>query len=172
MGHILIGTIFFLSSLTARSTHTTMLCSALLEEVLYPGRTLARFHLLFYSVLLGMEIYQTFGMTKLSHQALPKTAFRSLQKRVFPVYFRAQTILLLLTALKFPPHGPGSLIEEKTHLLAFCTAGVMAGLNLIVYGPATQAAMIAKTHHGMLAVDSPARPLDDKRSSGSGADTE
>ena len=108
----------------------------------------APYHLLFYSTLLGTELYQTFIMTKLSYQVLPITAFRTLQKRVFPAYFRTQSLLLVLVAVTIPPRGPASFVANKWHWWMFGVAGVTAGLNLMVYGPATQEAMISKVHQG------------------------
>ncbi len=55
---------------------------------------LPRLHLLFYATLLGAELFQTFILTKVSFHALPRSAFITLQKRLFPVYFRAQTLYL------------------------------------------------------------------------------
>ena len=119
-----------------------------LKSALISISNLAPYHLLFYSTLLGTEIYQTFIMTKISYETLPITAFRTLQKRVFPAYFRTQSLLLVLVAVTIPPHGPASFFASKWHWCMFAAAGVTAGLNLLVYGPATLAAMIAKVHQG------------------------
>ena len=105
-------------------------------------------HILFYSSLLGTELYQTFVMTKVSHKALPKSAFTSLQKRVFPIYFCAQTLLLALTTVTIPPAGPFSLIGDKTALISFSVAGLTAVLNLLVFGPKTRRVMIERIHQG------------------------
>ena len=123
-----------------------------LESVLVPISNLAPYHLLLYSTLLGTQIYQTFIMTKISYQALPITAFRTLQKRVFPAYFRSQSLLLVLVAVTIPPRGPASLVASKWHSCVFVAAGASAGLNLLVYGPATMASMIAKVHQGMIQI--------------------
>jgi hypothetical protein len=109
---------------------------------------LAPYNLLLYSTLLGTELYQTFVMTKLTYNALPISMFRSLQKRVFPVYFRSQTSMIVLVALTVPPHGPWSLTQNIASYIALGIAGVTAALNLMVYGPATQEAMVAVTHQG------------------------
>ncbi|OTA89068.1 hypothetical protein M434DRAFT_23514 [Hypoxylon sp. CO27-5] len=84
-----------------------------------PAVFLAPLHLLSYSTLLGTELYQSFVVTKICYQALPRSAFNTLQKRVFPIYFRSQALLLLLTA---------SL------------------LNLTIYGPRTRQIMIDRIH--------------------------
>lgn len=114
---------------------------------LIPG--LAPFHLLAYSTLLGTELYQSLVMTKVCYQALPKPAFTTLQKRVFPIYFRGQSLFLVLAALTVPPHGPISLVRNKWDWIPFVVAGVTAGLNLVVYGPRTKQTMIDRIHQGM-----------------------
>ena len=103
-------------------------------------------HLLAYSTLLGTELYQSFVMTKVAYQALPRSAFTTLQKRVFPIYFQSQSILLLIVAATFPPHGPISIFQKRGDLIAFAIAGVSTGFNLIVFGPRTQALMIERVH--------------------------
>jgi hypothetical protein len=109
---------------------------------------LAPAHLLVYSALLGTELYQTFVMTKVSYQVLPRSAFTTLQKRVFPIYFQSQTLLLLLVVVTAPPYGPVSLFRSKWEWLSLLHAGATAGLNLMVYGPKTQELMIERVHQG------------------------
>ncbi|KAG9230463.1 hypothetical protein BJ875DRAFT_154384 [Amylocarpus encephaloides] len=53
-------------------------------------------HLLTYGTLLGTTCYQTFIVTKITFAALPRSAFTSLQKKLFPVYFQAQTLLAFM----------------------------------------------------------------------------
>jgi hypothetical protein len=64
---------------------------------------LAPVHLLAYSALLGTELYQTFVLTKASYQALPRSAFTTLQKKLFPIYFQSQSLLLFVVAVSTPP---------------------------------------------------------------------
>jgi hypothetical protein len=111
-----------------------------------PG--LAPFHLVAYSTLLGTELYQSFLVTKVCFTALPRSAFTTLQKQIFPLYFRGQSLLLILTALTFPPYGPSSLLVSKADWIPFLVAGLTAGLNLMVYGPRTRQAMIDRIHQG------------------------
>lgn len=110
-------------------------------------------HLLAYSTLLGTELYQSFVMTKLAYQALPRSAFTSLQKQVFPVYFKGQAFLLGLVALTIPPCGPTSLIDRKGNSITFAVAGGTALLNLLLYGPRAQKLMIKRVHQGMRATE-------------------
>jgi hypothetical protein len=105
-------------------------------------------HLLAYSALLGTELYQSFIMTKISYQALPRSAFTTLQKRVFPVYFRVQSLGLFFVALTAPPYGPVSLLQARTEWISLVVAGLTAGLNLLVYGPRTNDLMIERVHQG------------------------
>ncbi|KAH6865197.1 hypothetical protein BKA58DRAFT_322228 [Alternaria rosae] len=112
----------------------------------YVAAVLPPVHLLAYSTLLGTELYQTFVMTKVSYQALPRSAFTTLQKRVFPIYFQSQSILLLIVAATCPPQGALSLLAEKSDWIAFAIAGVTAGLNLVKFGPRTKDLMIERVH--------------------------
>lgn len=92
-------------------------------------------------------------MTKICYQVLPMSAFTNLQKRVFPSYFRIQTLLFLLTAVTYPPYGPYSLIKNSTgDTITLVFAVAMALLNLTVYGPRTQEAMIVRIHQGQFRV--------------------
>ena len=109
---------------------------------------LAPIHLFAFSALLGTELYQSFVMTKLAYQALPRSAFTTLQKRVFPVYFQGQTSLLGLVALTLPPYGPRSLISSKNSFIWLAVAGFTAVLNLLVYEPKTQDLMVKRIHQG------------------------
>lgn len=108
---------------------------------------MAPLHLLAYSTLLGTELYQSFAMTKLAFQSLPRSAFTTLQKRVFPVYFRSQTLLLIVVALTLPPSGPVSFCN-MSNSITFALAGGAALLNLLIYGPRTQRIMIERIHQG------------------------
>lgn len=112
--------------------------------------TMAPFHLFAYSTLLGTELYQSFVITKLAYQALPRSAFMNLQKRVFPIYFRSQTLLLGLVALTLPPGGPTSSLSSKSTSITFAVAGGTALLNLLIYGPRSQKLMIKRIHQGVL----------------------
>ncbi|KAH7115875.1 hypothetical protein B0J11DRAFT_538681 [Dendryphion nanum] len=109
-----------------------------------PGLT--ECHLLVFSTLLGTELYQSFVMTKVCYQALPRSAFTTLQKKIFPIYFQSQSLLLVFTAISLPPHGPFSLFTNKTDWIPLLIAGVTAGLNLVTYGPRTRKLMIERIH--------------------------
>ena len=99
-------------------------------------------HILLYSSLLGAELYQTFVMTKVSHQALPRSAFT--------IYFCTQTVLLALTMATIPPAGPFTLVADKTAWISFSVAALTAVLNLLVFGPKTRQVMIERIHQGKL----------------------
>lgn len=106
-------------------------------------------HLLFYSTLLGTQLYQTFVMTKVCYKALPRTAFTTLQKKVFPIYFQGQSLLIVLAAATLPPYGPISLIQPDSDWKPFLVAMLTAGLNLAIFGPRTSKAMVDRIHQGM-----------------------
>ncbi|KXX80971.1 hypothetical protein MMYC01_203888 [Madurella mycetomatis] len=110
--------------------------------------SLAPYHLLLYSTLLGTEIFQTFVNTKVCFDALPRSAFTTLQKRIFPIYFRGQAVLLLLSAVTFPPHGLPSLTRQMADWIPYAVAGTTSLLNLFLYEPKTRRAMIDCIHQG------------------------
>jgi hypothetical protein len=111
---------------------------------------LAPIHLLTYSTLLGTSLYQTFVITKVAYEALPRSAFTTLQKRLFPIYFRSQSLLLVLTAVTNPVFF--RVARESGRIrgdwIPFAIAGVTAGLNFMVYGPRTKRAMVERVHQG------------------------
>ncbi|KZL86217.1 hypothetical protein CI238_03756 [Colletotrichum incanum] len=107
---------------------------------------LAPYHIISYATLLGTSIFQTFVNTKICYSELPRSAFTTLQKRLFPVYFRCQAVLLLLTAITFPPYGPPSLLKEKRDWIPFAFVGLTTMANLFIYGPKTRQAMIDRIH--------------------------
>jgi hypothetical protein len=109
---------------------------------------LAPIHLFAYFTLLGTELYQSLVMTKIAYQALPRSGFMTLQKRVFPIYFQGQSLLILLVAATMPPYGPVSFIEQKRVWIPIVVAGLSAGLNLLSYGPQTQRRMVESVHQG------------------------
>lgn len=81
-------------------------------------------------------------MTKLSYRALSKPSFIALQKKVFPVYFRLQTMLLIGTIITYPPGSLLSLLRMRVDLGIFAIASTTALLNWAKYGPATRTTMI------------------------------
>ena len=87
-------------------------------------------------------------MTKISYKALPMSAFTTLQKKVFPAYFRIQSLLIFLTAATHIPYGPYSLVGSTGDTITLAFGGGMALLNLTIYGPKTQEAMIERIHQG------------------------
>ncbi|KAF2969763.1 hypothetical protein GQX73_g3798 [Xylaria multiplex] len=111
-----------------------------------PRSLLAPLHLLSFSTLLGAQLYQSFLITKICFVSLPRSAFTTLQKRLFPVYFRTQSLLLILTAVTIPRQGPFTLIANKVAWIPFAVAGVTATLNWWVYGPRTRQIMIERIH--------------------------
>ena len=52
-------------------------------------------------------------MTKVAYLALPTSAFTTLQKKVFPVYFQLQSLLLVATALTYPPTSVLALFRAQ-----------------------------------------------------------
>ncbi|KAI0595507.1 hypothetical protein F4775DRAFT_595294 [Biscogniauxia sp. FL1348] len=107
---------------------------------------LAPLHFLSFSTLLGTELYQSFVVTGVCFSSLPRPAFVSLQKRLFPAYFRIQSLFLLLTAVTIPPYGPLSLVARKGAWIPLLVAGATALLNLVIYGPRTSQLMLERAH--------------------------
>ncbi|KAI0023894.1 hypothetical protein F4780DRAFT_728263 [Xylariomycetidae sp. FL0641] len=108
------------------------------------ARFLEPLHLLCYSALLGSTLYQSFIVTKICYRSLPRSAFVDLQKRLFPIYFRVQAVLLLVAALTIPPRGPFSLIAKRGNWIPYTIAGVATLLNVAVYGPRTRKIMLER----------------------------
>ncbi|TDL15823.1 hypothetical protein BD410DRAFT_844909 [Rickenella mellea] len=108
--------------------------------------SLPPYHLLAYGTLLGTELYQTFVMTGVSFRALPISMFTTLQKRVFPAYFRTQTLLAAATALTYPPGSLVGLRQQWSSWVPLLVNLACAGLNLYIYGPRTTRAMIDRIH--------------------------
>lgn len=117
------------------------------------------FHVLSYATLLGTQLYQTFIITKVAFVALPRPAFTTLQKRLFPIYFLSQSSLLLLTIASGLPLGSLSPLRNTSTCASHSIAGLTALLNLIVYGPRTRQAMIDRIHQGEIQCAS-CRPRD------------
>lgn len=106
-------------------------------------------HLLSYGTLIGTEIYQTFFMTKICFQALPMSAFTTLQKRVFPVYFQIQLGLVVATIISYPSNRFLSILHNPADLSILASAAALSALNLFKYGPRTSAVMVERIHQGL-----------------------
>lgn len=119
-----------------------------IQDILSAVASLAPYHLLSYSTLLGMSFYQSFIVVKVVHRALPGRAFVTLQGRLFPIYFQLQTLYLFFTAATFPPYGPISLLKDPASAVLFSLAGVGTLLNSFVYGPRTRQSMIERNSIG------------------------
>lgn len=91
---------------------------------------------------------QSFVMTKICFQALPMPQFTTLQKKVFPIYFKLQVGLLALTAATHPPLSLLSLSKHWWEYVPLAVALGVSGLNLVVYGPRTEKVMIERVHQG------------------------
>jgi hypothetical protein len=120
-----------------------------LQSIAAPVVCSAPVHLLCFSTLLGTELYQSFVVTKVCFTALARAPFVRLQKQLFPVYFRIQTLLLALTALSFPPLGPVSLAHHRGDCLPLLVGGFAALLNLVLFGPRTRQAMLDRHEQGV-----------------------
>lgn len=107
-------------------------------------------HLLTFSALLGSQLYQTFVVTKVAFSTLPGPAYTSFQKRIFPIYFAGQSLLLLFVVVSVPPLGPVSLVAEKATWIPLAVSGAVALVNWGVYGPRTRRLMLDRVEQGML----------------------
>ncbi|KAF3399440.1 hypothetical protein DPV78_006825 [Talaromyces pinophilus] len=103
------------------------------------------YHILAYGTFLGSQLYQSFINTKICYRSLSPQSFNNLNKRLFPVYFRCQLGLAILTFITKPSKmwlQLPTLKDAGSLLLGLAT--VMAGLNWYVYGPRTSEAMIER----------------------------
>lgn len=122
---------------------------------------LAPLHLLSFSTLLGTQIWQSFAVTKIAFQSLPRSAFTTLNKRIFRAYFLGQSILVLITAITAPSNSvlenlpfrvsaePSSSTDQRAITTWAATFAVMACsslLNLFLWEPRSRRAMIDRTH--------------------------
>ncbi|KAJ9660038.1 hypothetical protein H2201_007079 [Coniosporium apollinis] len=109
-------------------------------------RSLLPYHLLAYGTLLGTQLYQSFINTGICYRALPLPQFTTLQKRIFPAYFRASVALVILTAATHPPKSVASLVRHVSDVVPLAIALAMNVLNWLVFGPKTTQAMIERIH--------------------------
>ena len=79
--------------------------------------------------------------------------FTTLQKRVFPLYFKLQSGLIALVAVTHPPMSLVSLIDCWWDYVPITVAFGVSALNLVVYGPRTQEVMIERIHQGEINPD-------------------
>ncbi|OKO98758.1 hypothetical protein PENSUB_9009 [Penicillium subrubescens] len=112
--------------------------------IMHAVGSLLPYHLLSYGALLGTEVYQSFVNTKLCFQALPMREFLALQKRLFPVYFKCQVGLAVLTAATHPPYSLFSLVKDPWGALPLVVVLITGSLNWFVYGPRTTTASLVR----------------------------
>lgn len=124
--------------------------------------SLAPFHLLSFSTLLGSQLYQTFIVTKVAFKNLPRNPYVNFQKHIFPIYFHGQALLLFLSAVTFPPYGPVSLVQQKSDWIPFTISGVVSVLNLLVFGPRTKKLMLDRVDQGEQVFVCRCGPITDK----------
>ena len=87
-------------------------------------------------------------MTKLCYLTLPKREFQSLQKRVFPAYFRLQVGLTVLTIVTLPERSFLSMPRRRLDLIPLVLVFATGLLNWLVYGPKTSKVMQARAEQG------------------------
>lgn len=87
-------------------------------------------------------------MTKVCYLYLPRPQFMNLQKRIFPLYFAAETALVLVTVVTYPASSVLGLLSEPIDLGLLGVSLAMSGLNYLVYGPRTLQAMLKRTDTG------------------------
>lgn len=119
---------------------------------------LAPLHLLSFSTLLGTQIWQSFAVTKIAFQSLPRSAFTTLNRRIFRAYFLGQSILVLVTAITAPSNpvlenlpfrisaGRSSRSAVTTWAATFAVMACSSLLNLFLWEPRSRRAMIDRTH--------------------------
>jgi hypothetical protein len=76
------------------------------------------------------------------------SAFTTLQKKIFPIYFSLQRILVGFTIATYPPYGIASLSNSLADVSLLSFVGVMSLLNIVRYGPRTISAMVERIHRG------------------------
>ncbi|ETN36393.1 uncharacterized protein HMPREF1541_08670 [Cyphellophora europaea CBS 101466] len=118
----------------------------------------APYHIITYGVLLGTEVFQSFGAGIIQFKTLPRAQFSTLQQATFPIYFSLQTALPLLLALTLPTERtaigttpsslPGVLHpSNRTPVLLPLTLNLLcAATNLLYLGPQTTSVMRERKH--------------------------
>ncbi|CRK42296.1 hypothetical protein BN1723_019004 [Verticillium longisporum] len=106
---------------------------------------LGPFHLTTCSTLLGTQFFQSFINTKVCYQALHRSAVTTLQKHLFPIYFKVQSVLVLTTIITYPL-GPRSLLSSPEDLVPLNLAVITACVNFLVFGPQRLTKMICCIH--------------------------
>lgn len=102
-------------------------------------------HLVAFSTLLGTQLYQSTIITRVTFTSLPRGPFVRLQKSLWPVYFRIQTLLFLLSALTWSPVYAG-------RGLALVVGGLVSGLNWAWAEPWARRAMLEINEIGELVI--------------------
>jgi hypothetical protein len=74
--------------------------------------------------------------------------FVRLQRRLFPLYFQGQALLMLLTAATYPPISLRGLVRDWPSLACLSIGALMSGINLFLYGPQTSVAMMERLRQG------------------------
>jgi hypothetical protein len=70
--------------------------------------------------------------------------FLTLQKRLFPVYFKCQVGLAALTAATHPPYSILSLAKDPWGTMPLVVVLVTGSLNWFVFGPRTTTASLIR----------------------------
>ncbi|KAF7594011.1 hypothetical protein BBP40_010289 [Aspergillus hancockii] len=119
------------------------------------------YHLLAYGTLLGTEIFQSFVNTKICYLALPMREFITLQKRIFPAYFKCQVGLVILTATTRPPYSIASFTKHVWDAVPLMIVGVTGAMNWLSFGPrTTTAAVVRRTLQEQASDESIPDPVD------------
>ena len=119
-----------------------------MSSSLHISSILPPLHLLIYSSLLGTQLWHSLIIVKILHSTLPRAQFTTVQKTLFPIYFKVQTSLVVLTAITYPPISLLSLAKNRYEVIALGITFVGASLNVLVWGPRAEKAMIARIHQG------------------------
>jgi hypothetical protein len=117
-------------------------------------------HLLLYSTLLGTQLYQSFIVTKITHRALPISSFTTLQKKLFPAYFRTTALLALGTIVAWPHWKTGDAFRGRLawkegrgwEVALLGTMVVMVGINWGWLGEAVRGVMVERVHQGEMLI--------------------
>jgi hypothetical protein len=72
----------------------------------------------------------------------------TLQRKVFPVYFAIETVLVMATAVTYPGGSILALSHNNVDLALLGVALGTSGLNLLVYGPKTAEALKNRNQTG------------------------
>ncbi|PHH54480.1 putative mitochondrial outer membrane protein YPR098C [Ceratocystis fimbriata CBS 114723] len=107
--------------------------------------SVAPYHIISYGTLLGTTFFHSFVNGIIMFRTLQRPDFSAVQRKIFPIYFSAQTFIPLFLALTFPASklrgiagGLAGIFHDSNHWTALAPLAAMltcGAANLLVMEP-------------------------------------